>query len=139
VAILFPLLLAEQGTLNFWSIYPGLLFLALGLTLYCWSVWDFIFFGRGTPAPIDAPRHLVYKGLYQYTRNPMYVAVLLVILGWAIYFLDILILTYWFFVAICFQLFVQFYEEPKLKHLFSDEYSRYLASVNRWTPKFVRK
>jgi protein-S-isoprenylcysteine O-methyltransferase Ste14 len=31
--------------------------------------------------PLDAPKKLVVKGLYRYTRNPMYVGVILVILG----------------------------------------------------------
>ena len=60
--------------------------LALGAGIYAWCVWDFATFGRGTPAPIDAPKRLVVRGLYRVTRNPMYVGVLTVILGWALFF-----------------------------------------------------
>ena len=44
--------------------------------------------GLGTPAPIAPPQHLVVTGLYRYVRNPMYVAVVAVILGQAILFGD---------------------------------------------------
>src|SRR6266496_1090264 len=35
-------------------------------------VWDFFATGKGTLAPIDPPRFLVVRGLYRFTRNPMY-------------------------------------------------------------------
>jgi hypothetical protein len=41
----------------------------------------FAFQGVGTPAPIFPTQHLVVKGFYRYVRNPMYVAVVSVILG----------------------------------------------------------
>ena len=36
---------------------------------------------RGTPAPVAPTEQLVVKGLYRHVRNPMYVAVLTIILG----------------------------------------------------------
>src|SRR5687767_177206 len=48
------------------------------LVLWCW--YEFVTRGRGTPVPIDPPRHLVVVGPYRYVRNPMYVAALLIIL-----------------------------------------------------------
>ena len=48
----------------------------VGGIIYLCCVWDFAHFGRGTPAPIDAPKQLVVSGLYRYVRNPMYVGVL---------------------------------------------------------------
>jgi protein-S-isoprenylcysteine O-methyltransferase Ste14 len=40
--------------------------------------------GLGTPAPIAPPRNLVVSGLYRFVRNPIYVAVVAVILGQAV-------------------------------------------------------
>jgi hypothetical protein len=40
--------------------------------------------GLGTPAPIAPPRNLVVSGLYRYMRNPIYFAVVAVILGQAV-------------------------------------------------------
>ena len=39
--------------------------------------------GLGTPAPIAPPHNLVVTGLYRYVRNPIYVAVVAIILGGA--------------------------------------------------------
>jgi len=55
--------------------------------------------GRGTPAPIDEPDKLIVQGLYSYVRNPMYIGVLLVIVGWAIYFRSLGVASYGFCAA----------------------------------------
>ena len=44
----------------------------------------FVVEGLGTPAPVAAPDRLVVGGPYRYVRNPMYVAVLAVIVGQAL-------------------------------------------------------
>ena len=64
------------------SHYGGATLLATGAAIYLWCAWDFTMTGLGTPAPIDAPKVLVVKGLYRWVRNPMYVGVLSVVLGW---------------------------------------------------------
>ena len=53
----------------------GGLAVVVGALVYIWCVWDFATVGRGTPAPIDPPKTLVVRGLYKYTRNPMYLGV----------------------------------------------------------------
>src|SRR5262245_10317793 len=63
---------------------PALVLLAIGLAIFAWCVWDFATFGRGTLAPVDAPRRLVVRGLYRFVRNPMYVGVLTVLAGRAL-------------------------------------------------------
>jgi len=110
--------------------------LAVGAAIYTWCVWDFARFGRGTPAPIDAPRRLVVRGLYRYTRNPMYVAVLTVILAWVILFRSATLAIYGLGVATCFHLFVVLYEEPHLRREFGREYEQYIARVGRWLPVY---
>jgi len=91
---------------------------AAGGAIYFWCLWDFASFGRGTPAPIDAPRSLVIRGLYRYTRNPMYVGVLTVILGWVVLSEALRLLIYAACVWSCFQLFIVYYEEPHLMKTF---------------------
>jgi protein-S-isoprenylcysteine O-methyltransferase Ste14 len=113
----------------------GLVVLATGALLYAWCLWDFATFGRGTPAPIDAPKRLVVRGLYRVTRNPMYVGVLSVILGWALLFRSPGLGVYAFAVWSCFQSFVVFYEEPHLRRTFGAAYEGYCASVGRWLPR----
>jgi protein-S-isoprenylcysteine O-methyltransferase Ste14 len=113
----------------------GALLLAVGAAIYGWCLWDFASFGRGTPAPIDAPRHLVIRGLYRHVRNPMYVGVLTVILGWAALLAAPSLVVYAAIVLGMFQTFIVLYEEPTLKRLFGAEYERYRAEVPRWLPR----
>ncbi len=135
VAVLLPnMIIEQQDIINDGEFYPGILLMMTGFFAYCWCVWDFIHYGRGTPAPMDAPQRLVIRGLYRYSRNPMYVAVLLVILGWGILYLSLSIFIYALFVALMLNLFVIFYEEPILEDEFAAEYRQYQVLVNRWLP-----
>jgi len=138
VAVVIPVMIAERPVLELrWTTLPALLLFAVGGVMYLWCIWDFASFGRGTPAPIDAPRHLVVRGLYRFTRNPMYVAVLAVILGWVCHVAEPGLLAYWIGTATCFHLFVVLYEEPRLRKLFGAEYDAYCSSVGRWFPSFA--
>ena len=113
----------------------ALVLLVLGGAIYAWCVWDFATFGRGTPAPIDAPKKLVVRGLYRYTRNPMYVGVLTVIVGQSVLFRTPSLLVYAGVVAACFHLFITGYEEPHLADAFGAEYDAYRSRVSRWLPR----
>jgi protein-S-isoprenylcysteine O-methyltransferase Ste14 len=110
----------------------ALLVLALGWAGLAWCVVDFARRGRGTLAPVDPPRHLVRSGLYKVTRNPMYLSVLVAILGQALWWRSLAVAAY----AVAFlgvvTLFVRAYEEPALTRQFGDEYLRYRADVPRW-------
>lgn len=106
---------------------------AIGGCIYAWCLWDFASFGKGTPAPIDAPKRLVVRGLYRYTRNPMYVGVLSVILGWAVLFRAAEMFLYLVVVGVCFHAFVVLYEERHLRREFGSEYEDYCSRVGRWS------
>jgi protein-S-isoprenylcysteine O-methyltransferase Ste14 len=121
-----------------WQV-TALLPLSIGAAIYFWCLRDFAMRGRGTPAPIDAPKQLVVRGLYQYVRNPMYIGVLLVIVGWGMFFQSWRILTYAGAVGICFHLFVVLIEEPVLREKFREEYISYCGEVRRWVPRVGRK
>src|SRR5215470_5854473 len=66
----------------------GMLLIAAGLPGLIDSFARFALQGLGTPAPIAPPQNLVVTGLYRHVRNPMYVAVVAVILGQGILFGD---------------------------------------------------
>ena len=114
--------------------YGALLPFAIGAAIYFRFVWDFAVTGHGTPAPIDAPKVLVVRGLYQYVRNPIYLGILLVALGWTVHFGSLRVLLYGIGLALAFHLFVIFVEEPMLRRRFGVSYERYFRSVNRWVP-----
>ena len=111
---------------------------ALGLVLYLRSAWDFAVFGSGTPAPIDAPKRLVTSGFYRYTRNPMYVAVLTVVMGWATLFGAAVLVAYASVLFVVFSLFIRLYEEPRLAREFGKQYATYQSQVGRWLPRRLR-
>ena len=108
----------------------------IGVAMLIWCFWDFTFKGHGTPAPIDPPKELVVTGLYRYVRNPMYVGVLLVIIGHFLWFGFWNLLIYALVVFIAFNIFVIFYEEPNLKQRFGAAYEEYLRRVPRWLPRW---
>jgi protein-S-isoprenylcysteine O-methyltransferase Ste14 len=87
------------------------------------------------PAPIDAPKRLVVRGLYRFVRNPMYVGVLTVLFSESIAFRSRRILAYAIVVFVFFNLMVMLYEEPALKRKFGKAYEEYLKSVPRWIPR----
>jgi protein-S-isoprenylcysteine O-methyltransferase Ste14 len=137
VAVYVPLLITSDKDVSKDLIYLaiGILLLLMGAVIYLSTLWDFASFGKGTPLPLDPPNKLVVRGLYRFTRNPMYWGVLLVITGWAGIFASGWLLVYALGVGVVVHLFVVFYEEPKLILLFRKEYEAYCQNVGRWTPK----
>lgn len=112
--------------------------MAIGAAIYGRCVWDFVSFGKGTPLPIDPPKRLVIRGLYRYSRNPMYVGLITMIAGWAILFGSIILVGYGVFLFVFFSVFVHFHEEPHLSREFGDEYEACKAQVGRWLPRVLR-
>jgi protein-S-isoprenylcysteine O-methyltransferase Ste14 len=112
----------------------GFLPLLLGVGFYLWCAGAFTFIGKGTPAPIDAPKVLVIQGPYQWVRNPMYIAVLSVVIGEAILFRSFLLVGYALLVGLTVHMFVVFVEEPSLRRQFGASYETYLRAVPRWLP-----
>jgi protein-S-isoprenylcysteine O-methyltransferase Ste14 len=97
-----------------------------------WCVRDFYVSGRGTLAPWDPPRRVVAVGLYRYSRNPMYVGVTLMLLGWATAFAVPGLFVYAAVVAVGFHLRVVLGEEPWLARTHGAEWDEYARRVPRW-------
>jgi protein-S-isoprenylcysteine O-methyltransferase Ste14 len=138
VAGVIPLTLFRIGP-NFepgLSAYLAPLLWIGGLIVLVWCFWDFLVKGKGTPAPIEPPKELVVSGLYNFVRNPMYMGVILILIGHFVWFGYWGLLLYLLIVWIAFHLFVKFYEEPNLRSRFGMEYEEYLKRVPRWIPRF---
>jgi protein-S-isoprenylcysteine O-methyltransferase Ste14 len=103
-----------------------------GVVVLLYSIWEFAFYGKGTLSAIDPPKVLVVRGLYRYTRNPMYLAVLCILMSEAICFNSITTFTYAVSIFLAFHLFVVYYEEPHLKKIFDNEYKKYIKKIPRW-------
>lgn len=91
--------------------------------------------GIGTPAPIAPTEHLVVSGLYRHVRNPMYVAVVAVIVGQGLLLGSVALLVYAAVTWVLFHLFVTAYEEPTLRRRFGSSYDEYRTNVPRWWPR----
>jgi protein-S-isoprenylcysteine O-methyltransferase Ste14 len=111
--------------------------LGIGIAVHC--IWGFAFHGQGTPAPFDPPKKLVAHGMYRYTRNPMYIGVLLILTAETLLFTSRDMLIYAIVVAAGFHLYVLLIEEPRLRKRFGESYVEYCRTVPRWVFKSFRR
>jgi protein-S-isoprenylcysteine O-methyltransferase Ste14/pimeloyl-ACP methyl ester carboxylesterase len=132
VAFAVPLFIAGRRLVEGPFSPIGLIPLVAGIALLFWCIRDFYVVGKGTLAPWQPPKRLVTTNLYRFSRNPMYVAVTLVLLGWAIVFRSWGLLLYALCVMAAFHLRVVFHEEPFLLRTHGGEWKRYVATVPRW-------
>lgn len=84
------------------------------------------------PMKPDAATALVTTGIYQHTRNPMYVGLCLLLSGWAAFLRSPVALIG----VAAFGLYIDRFqivpEERALARLFGDTYTDYTARVRRW-------
>src|SRR5687768_10072755 len=132
VAYLVPLLLAPDAPRDGVWRWIGVLLVAAGSALLLWCVREFYVAGRGTLAPWSPPRELVVSGLYRFSRNPMYVAVLLILFGWALLFRSRPLANYAVLMALVFAVRVRLFEEPFLSQTHGERWVAYRSRVPRW-------
>ena len=109
----------------------GIVFLALWLLL---AVSANVAFRRtGTPANPYAPtKALAQHGPYRFTRNPMYLGLVLMTVGFALVMNSMWIVLMAVPVLLLLRNLVILKEERYLEGLFGDEYRAYLKRVRRW-------
>ncbi|MFL5613031.1 MAG: methyltransferase family protein [Gemmatimonadaceae bacterium] len=110
----------------------GMPILLVGAFLLLWCVRDFYVAGRGTLAPWSPPQRLVIIGLYRLSRNPMYIAVLVILCGWSTLYASRTQWLYAVIVAVAFHLRVILGEEPWLARTYGSAWDAYRARVPRW-------
>jgi len=132
VGIVAPLVLARGPEVETAFNPLWLLLVSAGLAGLLWCVRDFLVAGRGTLAPWDPPQRLVTSGLYRYSRNPMYIAVIAMLVGWAACFASASLWIYAAAVGGAFVVRVIAFEEPWLSRTFGDEWATYRSRVRRW-------
>ena len=106
--------------------------LCLGTLVLLWCVREFYVAGRGTLAPWSPPRHLVVSGPYRVTRNPMYVGVFTILIGWSVLWQSRTLLLYALGVLGAFYVRVRLVEEPWAARNFGAEWESYRSRVPRW-------
>jgi protein-S-isoprenylcysteine O-methyltransferase Ste14 len=76
--------------------------------------------------------YLLQRGLYKWSRHPMYVSELLILLGWVVYFGSAAVLILLLVWGIWFNFYAMPSEEKMLERHFGDAYREYKGSVRRW-------
>jgi len=110
----------------------GALLAVMGTLLLLTCVREFYVNGRGTLAPWSPPQQLVMSGPYRYSRNPMYLGVLIILAGWATLWSSRDLALYALAMLIGFALRVRLHEEPWADRTFGAEWHSYRARVPRW-------
>ncbi|TKB57371.1 methyltransferase family protein [Ferrimonas aestuarii] len=84
------------------------------------------------PMHPENTRHLVTVGIFRYSRNPMYLAMVMLLLAWACYLNEVLNLG----LVALFIMFIQRFqilpEERMLEGHFGDEFGNYFRRTRRW-------
>jgi len=130
LTMLFPFHIQSANVLQASPIVGGVLFL-IGAVLAGWGLYVF-HNAHTTTVPGETSARLVTWGPYRFTRNPMYVGLVLAYIGEAgllvqVWPLPILLLVIayvnWIVIPV---------EETRLKADFGSEYEQYSARVHRW-------
>jgi protein-S-isoprenylcysteine O-methyltransferase Ste14 len=117
----------------------GSLILALvGVSMVVWVSIAFVAQGKGTPAPIEPPKHFVATGLYRFLRNPMYFGALLTVFAEALFFRSGWLLLYGAILWLALHIPTVLFEEPQLERRFGESYRQYKARTPRWIPRCPR-
>jgi protein-S-isoprenylcysteine O-methyltransferase Ste14 len=138
-ALVYVLTAAAISWFFGWSKVPGLplvpLWILLVATSWILPVWDIVLFRReGTEVEPTSPtnRKLISSGPYQFTRNPMYLGLVILTLGiaiwvgaWPMFGAPIALFATANWVHIPF-------EEAKMRRQFGAAYDNYVARVRRW-------
>src|SRR3954466_8021543 len=95
-----------------WVDALGWLLVLAGAAVLVHAFVAFAWHGRGTPAPTAPTERLVVEGAYRFVRNPMYVAVLAVVLGQVVLFASGGLFAYLVVLFLTVDVFVHTYEEP---------------------------
>jgi protein-S-isoprenylcysteine O-methyltransferase Ste14 len=106
-----------------------------GVLVLVYAFVQFVWEGRGTPAPVAPTEQLVVHGPYRWVRNPMYLAVAAIIGGQAIVLSsgEVALWLVAFLVAVW--VFVTTYEQPTLRSRYGSAYETYQRAVPGWRPR----
>lgn len=113
----------------------GVLLIVVGLIPVVHAFAQFAKAG-GTPMPLAPTQRLVVSGFNRCVRNPMYMGLLIVLLGQALLFGSLWLVLYAICAWIISASFVRWYEEPTLARTYGNEYETYRRNVPAWLPRW---
>jgi len=123
---------AWAQTVYFRSLPHAILLTVLGILLAAWGRSAFAAAGTEIMPASASNKRLVISGPFRFTRNPMYLGLVLASLGIALFpgtlpFFLVPVLLF----LLCNFVFIPF-EEAKMQRQFNDQYAEYRRRVRRW-------
>lgn len=110
----------------------GIALIVLGFAVSAWGRFTFRKLGAEIFPWSESHTALVASGPFRFTRNPMYLGILVIGVGaalvagtWAMWLVPVVLFVLDHFVIIPF-------EERSMEHTFGDSYRSYKARVRRW-------
>ncbi len=114
----------------------GLIIIWCGAAIAIWCTTLMLLLGKGTPLVTSAPRRIMNHNIYAYVRHPMMWSLLIVVLGEALMYGQIILFVWFVAVSRIVHLIVIHYEEPQLERRFGKSWQDYCQDVPRWFPNF---
>jgi protein-S-isoprenylcysteine O-methyltransferase Ste14 len=103
--------------------------IGFGLMIWAWA----LFRKAGTPIrPTERAATLVRSGPFRFSRNPMYLGIVIMLLGVAAWVGSFPMLIAPIGFCVCMSAVFIPYEESRLREAFGDEYLSYARTVRRW-------
>jgi protein-S-isoprenylcysteine O-methyltransferase Ste14 len=116
-------------SIAFWL---GMGLIGCGLLLYGRVVWELVVVARTSAAPLAAPTHLRTDGSYAWSRNPLLLGVVAILVGEAVAFRSVALAVYASAYWTWLHVFIVVREEPALRTRFGPSYANYCRRVPRW-------
>jgi hypothetical protein len=113
--------------------YLGLVAICAGVLLFVVTMGQFIVDGAGTPEPSAKPAILITRGVFRWTRNPLYLGMTATLLGEAAYNQSFPLLVYAVFWFAEFGRRVR-REEASMLDRYGEAYLHYAESTPAWLP-----
>lgn len=129
----YPHVLADST----FVIILGVCVILLGALLGAWTIILFKVKGKGTPNPAFPPKEFIVTGPYKFSRNPMVMAGLLIMIGESIFYFSPSTFGLAILFVLSLYLYIRNVEEPELKERFGQPYDDYLKNVPRFIPKLL--
>ena len=109
----------------------GVIVFVVALVLFAWAIVTIIRAGSNVPGNRPTTT-IVESGPYRFTRNPIYLGMLMGLIGLAIAFDDLWLLLMLMPFALVIRYGVVAREEAYLERKFGDDYRGYRSRVRRW-------
>ena len=111
--------------------YGGWFLVDVGMVLLLWTAW-LMLWRKTTLNPYGKPQQLLCEGPFRVSRNPLYVALLVIYLGVGLLTANLWWLMLFPLLVLLLQFGIVRHEEVLLQKRFGADYSRYCKKVRRW-------